>query len=152
MIQYLIFTFSIFNLYDSAYLSFLGAPRSQTRALFLLDQKEGKKSLHCNSRADQWDSYHYSWCAAQSSCPSQSLILCSAMLIFSAACTFRYVWFFHCSLSCMSLTIFKGFWNAPWAALSVLFQGSECNEDIFFHAPGAEYIRRHDFLLVCVWS
>ena len=59
-VPFMIFTFLRFNLYCSANFSFLGAPRSQTRAHFLLDQKVGKKSSFANSRAYQKDSYHYS--------------------------------------------------------------------------------------------
>ena len=39
------FFFTAFNLYDSANLYFLGAPRSQTRGHFSLDRKVTKRSI-----------------------------------------------------------------------------------------------------------
>ena len=57
-------------------------PPRPLRSLFAWSKSNQKTNLR-NSLAYQQDSYHYSYRVAQSSCPSQSLILCSAVLTFT---------------------------------------------------------------------
>ena len=74
------FFFTAFNLYDSANLYFLGAARSQTRGHFSLDRKVTKRSIFAIRLRIRKTATTNSYRVAQSSCPSQSPILCSAVL------------------------------------------------------------------------
>ena len=53
-LPFIIFTQSLLNLYDCAYLSLVGITHPHSRGDFSLDRKVTKRSLHFDSRANQY--------------------------------------------------------------------------------------------------